>query len=160
MYGSSSLCLSDTHALVIDQLIWLLLIKIMIIINEDWCWFPLFIGKFFEKESIWRPTLDWKFTRQLSIPVGLFIILTVRFRRVWCAALPSCGIRNTKSYLRSSRTPVILKANEHGYDSITVLQYWKTIPTAKQNKMNSILMRNVTFPSWCSALFEKFLSQD
>ena len=49
-----------------------------------------------------------------------------------------------KSYLRSSRTPVILKANEHGYDSITVLQYWKTIPTAKQNKMNCTLMRNVT----------------
>ena len=31
MYGSSSLCLSDTYALVIDQL---LLIKIMIIIDE------------------------------------------------------------------------------------------------------------------------------
>ena len=45
-------------------------------------------------------------------------------------------------------TPVILKANEHGYDSITVVQYWKTIPTAKQNKMNCILMRNVTLPSW------------
>ena len=78
----------------------------------------------------------------------VYLWLTVSFRRVWCAALPSCGIRNTKSYLRSSRTPVILKANEHGYDSITVLQYWKTIPTAKQNKMNCILMRNVTLPSW------------
>ena len=32
-------------------------------------------------------------------------------------------------------------------DSITVLQYWKTIPTAKQNKMNCILMQNVTLPS-------------
>ena len=42
-------------------------------------------------------------------------------------------------------SPVI---SEHGYDSITVLQYWKTIPTAKQNKMNCILMRNVTLPSW------------
>ena len=43
-------------------------------------------------------------------------------------------------FKRSSRTPVILKANEHDYDSITVLQYWETIPTAKQNKMNCILM--------------------
>ena len=58
------------------------------------------------------------------------------------------GVLNFASFLRSSRTPVILKVNEHGYDSITVLQYWKTIPTAKQNKMNCILMRNVTLPSW------------
>ena len=55
MYGSSSLCLSDTYALVIDQL---LLIKIMIIIDEGSCCFPLLIGKLFEKESIWRPTVD------------------------------------------------------------------------------------------------------
>ena len=38
----------------------------------------------------------------------------------------------------------MLKANKHGYDSITVLQYWKTIPTAKQKEKNRILMRNVT----------------
>ena len=61
---------------------------------------------------------------------------------------PPVVLEKTKSYLRSSRAPVILKANEHGYDSITVLQYWKTTPTAKQNKMNCILMRNVTLPSW------------
>ena len=30
----------------------------MIIIDEGWCWFPLLIGKLFEKESIWRPTVD------------------------------------------------------------------------------------------------------
>ena len=30
----------------------------MIIIDEDRCWFPLFTGKLFEKESIWRPTVD------------------------------------------------------------------------------------------------------
>ena len=30
----------------------------MIIIDEDRCWFPLFIGKLFEKEAIWRPTVD------------------------------------------------------------------------------------------------------
>ena len=32
--------------------------KIMIIIDEDRCRFPLFIGKLFEKESIRRPTVD------------------------------------------------------------------------------------------------------
>ena len=47
---------------------------------------------------------------------------------------PPVVLEKTKSYLRSSRTPVILKANEHGYDSKTVLQYCKTIPTAKQKK--------------------------
>ena len=74
---------------------------------------------------------------------------------------PPVVLEKTKSYLRSSRTPVILKANEHGYDSITVLQYWKTIPTAKQNKINCILMRNVTLPKLHGTeLFEKLLSQD
>ena len=30
----------------------------MIIIDQEHCRFPLFVGKFFEKEIIWRPTVD------------------------------------------------------------------------------------------------------
>ena len=33
---------------------------------------------------------------------------------------PPVVLEKTKSYLRSSRSPVILKANEHGYDSLLI----------------------------------------